>query len=80
MNLYTRSILAVIAMAVLLNASNPSSQPIAQWAELHRSVNRIENQIVSVSSSIMAIGILINTSNPWGKPIVSLVKHRGRSY
>jgi uncharacterized membrane protein len=79
MDPYTKSILAVLAMAVLLNASNPWSQPIAKWLASRSSVDRAESELGSVASSIIAVAALINTINPWGKSIVELAKLNDRT-
>lgn len=77
MDLYTKSILTVLAIAVLLNASNPLSMPISKWAEFRSRVARIESELSTISSSIIVVAVLLNgmnPMNPWIKPIVALAK------
>ncbi len=74
MDLFTKSILTILAIAVLLNASNPWSQPISKWAEFRSSVARIESELSPISSSIIAVSVLLNAISPWVRPIVALAK------
>ena len=78
-DLYTKSILTVLAIAVLLNASNPWSLPISKWAEFHDSTDWIETQHSPISSSIIAVAVLLNAMNPWVKPLVVLAKSYGNT-
>ena len=78
-DLWTKSIITVLAIAVLLNASNLWIQPISKWAEFRSSVGRIESELRTISSSIIAVAVLFNTMSPWVKPIVALAKSHGRT-
>ena len=75
-DIYTKSILVVLAIMVVLNVSTPSSHPISQWSGLRDSVGRLESNLLSVSSSIMAVAVLVNAINPWGRPFVALAQVR----